>query len=167
MSKRKPIEEAQIDRRIEFLIKEANSDTPFKDQTVTFALRVITNFLAVNDDVQSRKLSRNCKYRSKEAHKLFLSNPDGWLDEVTNEHQYPIKRAWDWIYDNRAVLTVDLVKDHLKKWPIVVVTKKKNKTLKDDPNIPPDRRYLNAGIEVLKKNGSGEWEPVSTREISN
>ncbi len=157
-----PMNESQIDRRIDFLIREANSEDPIRDQAITYAFRVITNYFSVKCDARSRKLSLNCPYRSKKAHNLFLllNDEEGWLDEVTNEHQYPIKRAWGWMIKERNKLSVQRVKGHLKKWPIVVVTKDENKLLKDDPAIQPDQRYLKAGIEVLRSNSSGDWQPI-------
>lgn len=42
---------------------------------------------------------------------------------------------------------------------VVVVTREENKLLKDDPRRDPDQRYRDAGIEVLERTESGEWEP--------
>jgi hypothetical protein len=171
MSKtRIPISEAQIDRRIEFLIKEAKSgdyENRFPDQTIKYALRVITNYFSVGDDVSSRKHRKDCPYRSEKAHKLSQTDPTGWLDKVTNEHQYPIKRAWAWLLKQRELLTVPLIKEHLRKWPIVVVTKDENASLHDDTEMEPYQRYAAKGIKVLKRNLSGIWEPVSVNQISN
>ncbi len=154
-----PMRETQIDRRIDFLIREANSEDPIRDQAITYSFRVITNYLSVACDARSRKLSRECPYRSKKAHDLSLLDREGWLDKVTNEHQYPIKRAWEWMIKERDKLTVGRVKNHLKKWPVVVVTKDENKLLRDDPDKEPDQRYEDAGIEVLEKTESGGWQP--------
>jgi hypothetical protein len=161
--------ESQIDRRIDFLIREAQSEGTIPDQAITYAFRVITNYLSVGYDARSRALSAKCPYRSKRAYDLSRLDPEGWLDKVTNEHQYPIRRAWEWMKEERDKLTVQRVKDHLKKWPIVVVTKDENRLLKDDPAIQPDQRYLKAGIEVLegKVNGSGEWQPIRPNQISD
>jgi hypothetical protein len=59
----------------------------------------------------------------------------------------------------RDKLTVRRVKNHLKKWPVVVVTKDENKLLRDDPDKEPHQRYQDAGIEVLEKTESGGWQP--------
>ena len=156
-----PMKESQIDRRIDFLIREANSEDPIRDQAITYAFRVITNYFSVKCDARSRKLSLNCPYRSKKAHNLFLllNDEEGWLDKVTNEHQYPLKRAWGWMIKERGKLTVQLVKDHLNKWPVVVVTKDENKLLRDDPDKEPHQRYQDAEIEVLEKTELGGWHP--------
>jgi hypothetical protein len=158
----------RIDRRIDFLIREAKSEDTIPDQAITYAFRVITNYLSVGCDARSRKLSLNCRCRSKKAQNLFLLLKAGeglkareeWLDKVTNEHQYPIKRAWEWMKKERDKLTVQRVKGHLKKWPIVVVTKEENKSLKHDSAIRPNQRYRDAGIEVIKRNRSGDWPPI-------
>jgi hypothetical protein len=154
-----PMKESQIDRRIDFLIREVKSKYPIRDQAITYAFRVITNYLAVRSDARSRALSRECPYRSKKAHKLSQKDPEGWLDKVTNEHQYPIKRAWEWMQKEGNKLTVRRVKNHLKKWPVVVVTKEENKLLRDDPDKDPHQRYRDAGIEVFEKTESDGWQP--------
>jgi hypothetical protein len=156
------MKETQIDRRIEFLIREAQSEGTIPDQAITYTFRVITNYLSVGYDARSRALSAKCPYRSKKAYDLSRLDPEGWFDKVTNEHQYPIKRAWEWMKNERDRLTVRRVKNHLKKWPVVVVTKEENKLLKDDPAIRPDVRYSKARIKVLKGkvNRSGKWQPI-------
>ena len=162
----------RIDRRIDFLIREAKSEILIPDQAITYAFRVITNYLSVGCDARSRKLSLNCPCRSNKAHVLYqkLNDQKRWLNEVTNEHQYPIKCTWDWMKRERDKLTVQRVKSHLEKWPVVVVTKDENKELrkvnkalrKVDPAVQPDQRYRDAGIEVIKGkvNRSGEWQPI-------
>lgn len=149
--KRVPITEKQIDRRIEFLIKEAQSADCIRDQTVTYALRVITNFLAVEDDVSASAMLQRSTFRSEEAHNRLARSPDTWAKEVTNEHWFPLKRAWSWILDQRGSLNVKDVKEHLRRWPIVVVTKKENSRLRDDDAIGLEQRYRNAKIKVLRK----------------
>jgi len=156
-----PMTESQIDRRIDFLIREAQSRDSIRDQAITYAFRVITNYLVAKGDVRSRTLCWVCPFRSKKAHDLCLRLKDRkrWLDEVTNEHQYPIKRAWKWMKEEKDSLTIQGVKEHLRRWPVVVVTREENKLLKDDPRRDPDQRYRDVGIEVLERTESGEWEP--------
>lgn len=154
------ITEAQIDRRIEFLIREARFPDSLKDQTVVYAFRVITNYLSTGADSSSKALRAQCLYRSKAAHALSLKDPKGWLNLVTNEHQYPIKRAWQWMLDDPDSLTVSNVKKRLSTWPVVVVTKEESKRLRDDPTRTPEQRYSDAGIEVLHF-ADGTWKPVS------
>jgi hypothetical protein len=149
--------ESLIDRRIKFLISEARLKYPIRDQTITYAFRVVTNhFSGCNYDIPSSLLREKCPYRSKEAHALFKkylkrNDQKGWLDKVTNEHQYPIKCAWDWMKKEPDKLNVQRVKNRLKKWPVVVVTKEENESLRHVRAIEPDQRYHEAGIEVLKK----------------
>ena len=157
-----PMNESQIDRRIDFLIREATSEDPVRDQAITYAFRVITNYLAVGSDARSRALSRECPYRSKKAYELSQKDPEGWLDKVTNEHQYPIKCAWAWMIKARDNLNVQRVKNHLKKWPVVVVTKEENESLRHFRANKPDQRYRDAEIEVLEQTESGRWRPRRT-----
>jgi hypothetical protein len=161
--------EAQIERRIEFLINEAKLGAT-RDQVITYAFRVITNHLSVECDARSVKLRKECHYRSKKAHALYKEylkrrEPKGWLDEVTNEHQYPIKDAWSWMKRERDKLTVKSVKKHLENWPVVVVTKDEDKELrkvdkalrKAGSAVQPDKRYLKAKIKVLEEIKPGQW----------
>jgi hypothetical protein len=167
-SRRVPISEQQIDRRIEFLIREAEQLDAFKDQTVIYALRVITNYLAVGDDVSSSKLAQRSRLRSRAVVELAAAHPADWFanGKVRNEHQYPLKRAWDWLGDNRDNLSVSGVKEHLRRWPVVVVTREEDLRLKDDPEQNPADRYAAAGIEVMSLNDSGIWLPASRAQFS-
>jgi hypothetical protein len=61
--------------------------------------------------------------------------------------------------EEKDSLTIQGVKEHLRRWPVVVVTREENKLLKDDPRRDPDQRYRDVGIEVLERTESGEWEP--------
>lgn len=74
MAPRTPITADQIDGRVMFLIEEAWSPNGIRDQVVTIAFRVITNWLAVGDDVSSDNLKRRCFFRSRAAHELWLSS---------------------------------------------------------------------------------------------
>jgi len=160
--------ESLIDRRIRFLISEARlkDSVRVRDQTITYAFRVVTNhFSRCHYDIKSSLLREKCPYRSKKAYELSKKDPKGWLDKVTNEHQYPIKDAWNWIIEQSGKLTVQDVKDHLMKWPVVVVTKEENNELhkydsaRGDLPIDPNQRYHIAGIKVLKRNELGKWLP--------
>lgn len=166
--RRVPISEQQIDRRIEFLIREAAQPDAFRDQTVTYALRVITNYLAVGDDVSSSNLAQRSRLRSRAAVELAAAHPTDWFakGKVRNEHQYPLKRAWDWLRDNRDSLSVSGIKEHLRRWPVVVVTREEDLRLKDDPDQDPAERYAAAGIEVMSLDASGTWVPATRSQIA-
>lgn len=166
--RRVPISEQQIDRRIEFLIHEAAQPDAFRDQTVTYALRVITNYLAVGDDVPSSHLAHRSRLRSRAAVELSVARPTDWFTErkVRNEHQYPLKRAWGWLCENRGSLSVSGVKEHLRRWPVVVLTREEDLRLKDDPEQEPAERYAAAGIEVMSLDASGTWVAASRAQLS-
>lgn len=165
--RRVPISEQQIDRRIEFLIHEAAQPDAFRDQTVTYALRVITNYLAVGDDVSSARLAQRSRLRSRAALELSLAHPTDWFTggRVRNEHQYPLKRAWNWMRENGDGLSVSTVKEHLQRWPVVVVTREEDLRLRDDPEQDPAERYAAAGIEILSLDSSGCWVAASRSQI--
>jgi hypothetical protein len=156
MAPRIPIKADQIDRRVKFLIEEARSPNGIRDQVVTIAFRVITNWLAVGDDVSSDNLKRRCLFRSRAAHELWLSSEfKPWCANTINEHQNPIKRSWAWMREEGR--TVDEVKEHLAQWPVVVVTKLENALLRDDANVDPRAGYRRAGIEILTQRDDGTW----------
>jgi hypothetical protein len=156
MAPRIPVTDTQIDRRVKFLIEEARSPDGIRDQVVTIAFRVITNWIAVGDDVSSDNLKRRCLFRSRAAHELCLASDfKTWCANTINEHQNPIKRSWAWMREEGR--TAAEVMAHLAQWPVVVVTKVENASLRDEVGVSPRERYLRAGIEILTKHDDGTW----------
>jgi hypothetical protein len=111
------VEDKALDRRIQFLINEAKSDPPVRDQTGTFALRVITNCFSVGKDVSAREHKKRAPFRSGGALRLASGEDEKpnaeWFNQVTNEHQYTLKRAWEWMLREANTLTVSRVREHL------------------------------------------------------
>jgi len=158
--RRKPLTEEQIDRRIAFLIAEAKSANPIRDQAITFALRVITNCFSVNDDMGSAAIKERLRYRSEKAHALAETMPfKQWITQVQNEHPYPLRRAWEWLCRERQTVTTEGVRLHLSRWPMVVVTKEEHGRLVDRDEQTPEERYGAANIEVWEQDADGQWGP--------
>lgn len=145
----------KISRRIEFLLNEARSDHPWRDQTVTYAMRVISNYCAIGRDAGSSHIKKYNQRISKEALKLKNEIPfDEWIRETINEHQEPLKVIWDWLLDEKDSLTVQLVLDRFRKYPMVIITKDENSTLNRlglSSNGDPEERYRQAGIEIVQE----------------
>src|SRR5436189_4746 len=108
MPRREPrhLREDDAGRRIEFVLNEAAQDRPIRDQSVTFALRALSNFYTVGRDCQSAWLSLHSPFRSAAAHARYkaLVQKNGkdqgelaWRAEVTNEHQDPLADVWRWM----------------------------------------------------------------------
>lgn len=144
------IDEAIIFRRIDFLLREAASERPFRDQTVTYAMRVISNFYSVGRDISSADAKRHSKRMSRKALELKkLTTESEWVKNVVNEHQEPLKRIWSWIVDRKGSLSREELASRFKEWPMVTVTREEDICLRKYPNCEPAERYRRAGIEVL------------------
>jgi hypothetical protein len=168
------LDDDAIRRRVAFVLDEASQPRPIRDQTVTFALRVIGNYLEVGQDCQSPYLAYNCRYRSRRAHESYLNLGDiptlalrsEWRKMVVNEHQYPLAQLWNWIVENHSTLTAELILERMKAWPIVVITKDEDRCLRlrarerGGEAIDPAERYRQADIEVLRRGQNGLWSLV-------
>jgi len=143
-----------IKRRIEFVLQEAKCKG-IRDQSITFTMRVLSNFASVGSDGQSETIKKLNKCMSKQAwNKLKDStNFNNWLDNLINEHQMPLKQTWNWIVENSNVLDVKTIWDHFKLYPMVTVLKDENTELNLTGNRShgtPVERYKDAKIEIVK-----------------
>ena len=162
---RKGFDESVARRRVEFLIGEARSGNPCGDQTVSMAMRVISNFYSCGGDVSSSEAKKRCARISRKA--LTLREAGGnWIKETINEHQEELADVWKWILANRDSIKAEEVIDRFKTWPMVTVTKVEDQKLRDEKKRrgknagrTPLERYIDAGIEVLS-NESGQWKEV-------
>lgn len=117
-------------RRAEFLLQEALSEQPTKDQTVTFALRVISNWATVGKDASSGAIKWLNPRVSEAAWKLFDDVSDReWESQTINEHQEPISIVWEWIVENKKSITANDILDRSKKWPMITITKAEDSAL--------------------------------------
>jgi hypothetical protein len=63
----KGLTEKDIHRRIDFLLNEARSPHPVRDQAIIFTMRVISNFYSIGKDSSSSKITLLSKRMSREA----------------------------------------------------------------------------------------------------
>lgn len=111
-------------RRAQFLLDEARSEQPTRDQTVTFALRVISNWATIGKDGSSSTVKWLNRNISQKAWELYHSQSDAeWEKSCINEHQEPISHVWQWILENHQMLTPRDILDRAKRWPMITVTK--------------------------------------------
>jgi hypothetical protein len=143
-----------IVRRIEFLLSEARAGDPVRDQTITYAMRVVSNYCAIGRDAGSSAIKRNYHRMSKRA--LQLKNeltPAEWVKLTINEHQEPLNLVWTWILQNKDQLSAQDVIERFRKFPMVIITKKENDQLSKlgfGHRGDPVERYKKAKIEVLE-----------------
>lgn len=131
-------------RRAEFLLNEARCRDSKYDQTVRYALRVISNNLCCGADGSSSFVKWNIKYISKIAYELYLNSTDEeWHKNTTNEHQKPISQIWQWIKENAHTISPQDIIKEMRKYPMVVLhndeNSKLNKSYRSEGS--PDVRY--------------------------
>lgn len=135
------ITEAAIRRRVRFLIDEAGSPDPCYDQTVRYALRVISNYYSVGNDLSSGQIKQVSTRISRSALKLRClyevvhnDKHKKWRKETINEHPDELVNIWEWIKTNHQTLAIDQIITRIKACPIVIVTKREDRRLKSAKN---------------------------------
>jgi hypothetical protein len=152
-------------RRADFLINEACSNDPARDQTVTFAMRVISNYVSTGRDLSSAGIKKASARMSRRAlEQKGVTTEAEWLRNTINEHQEPLKQIWKWILDHKATLSAEDVVARFAKWPMVTVTKDEDIELRKHAHLPPAARYKAAKIEVMRR-VDGNWELVETEDV--
>jgi hypothetical protein len=140
-------------RRVELLIAEVNSEAPQRDQTITYAMRVISNYCAVGKDVGASVAKRLNRRISKHALALKHVLPHHeWVKKTINEHQEPLSQVWGWLLENRSTLSVQSVYDRFAAFPMVTITREEDDLLNKTGNRnvgDPEQRYRNAQIEIV------------------
>ena len=144
------ITEEVIARRIQFVLAEAKCPNPVRDQTVTYAMRVISNFYSIGTDAGSRAVKIRCRKISREAMSRKEKMPDSWWKETINEHQEPLEQVWTWICKNKDTVTIKEIADRFKQWPMVLVTREEDSELRKRRDLGPVERYKEAGIEIVE-----------------
>jgi hypothetical protein len=143
-----------VRRRIEFLLSEARGESSVYDVAVRYALRSITNYQTCGKDGASRDLKVGSRWISKKALELkialFERERDKWFGFTTAEHQEPLVTVWNWIRSNKDCLTVDQIFERLAQYPVVVITKEEDASLRRLSKYTPEDRYRLASIEVIK-----------------
>ncbi len=117
-------------RRAQFLINEARSSDPTYDQTVRYALRVISNWATVGKDCSSAEIKWLNPRVSEKALELYDAVSDEeWLKRTTNEHPEPISVVWQWICEQGDHITPEAILARAKQWPMVTVTLEEDRLL--------------------------------------
>src|SRR5262249_26587087 len=95
---RNRLTERDLRRRVDFLLTEVRSEHPVRYQTVTYAMRVISNFCAIGQDAGSATIKAKCRWVSLRALELRGEvSPKEWLSNTINEHQEPLEQIWEWL----------------------------------------------------------------------
>ena|ERR1051326_7758179 len=154
-------------RRVAFLLNEANCKDRFRDQTVTYAMRVVSNWCTFRRDIGSGHKKLKNRRMSRKANELFQtldlkSNKDDqrkWRSSTINEHQKPLAQIWNLICANPAISS-DQILSEFEKWLTVTVTKEENDSLRKYKDAPPIKRYRLARIEVGELDDNSHWKPL-------
>lgn len=144
--------QADIDRRVDFLLAEARSDTPRYDQSVRFTMRVISNFYTVGCDAPSSYIRLNNKRMSKKAldyknelveKKLSPAEIDRLLGEnFRNEHPYELRRIWQDILSHKDTFQRPDVIAIFKRYPMITIKKEEDLQLNQHRGKDADDRYV-------------------------
>ena len=130
MDDKKILWEKIILRRVEFLLNEAKAENPIRDQTITTAMRVISNWVTVGKDATSEYIKWNNPILSEEAWKLYeMSDDDYWQKNTINEHPEPLDQLWEYILEEKDQLTIDNILDRFKQSPMVTITKDEDNSI--------------------------------------
>lgn len=159
-------------RRAGFLLAEAVQPDATKDQTITIALRVISNYVTVGKDLGSRDVKlRNPRMSVTAFERLheLMKNMSGaeafkqWHVETTNEHPEPIRGIWEWIMENAKKLTVQDVVDRMLENAMVTITNAENSRLRAHGLVSrgvSSERYQLAGI-IIAANSKAPREIIA------
>lgn len=140
-------------RRIVFLLGEARSGDPRRDQTVTYAMRVISNYFSIGRDAGSAAIKRESRRFSRRAVELRSRAHLDWTSDTINDHPDPLNEVWLWIVANAATLSVGQIAARFKAHPMVVITKDEDNALTRHGyrgTGQPAERYARAGIEIVE-----------------
>lgn len=143
-----------ISRRIRFLLQEARIGAN-RDQVITYAMRVVSNFATVNCDAQSSGVTKRSTRISQGALDRMgdCIKFSDWAKVVTNDHPQPIKLVWIWLCENSNNLTEMHVWDRFCEYPMVTILKTENTKL-DKMGFRSKGdfkdRYHKAGIQIVQ-----------------
>lgn len=161
MGKQGNLTEADILRRIKFILDEAKAGLVRKDQTVAYAMRVVSNFYTIGRDAASAAAKWENTRRSAAAHAIILEAPDkSWHKSMVNEHQDELEGVWKWICKNKESLTAEEIAARFRQYPMIVVTAEEDAELRKHKGKPAKERYEAAGIKVVVMQNDGSWSPI-------
>lgn len=145
---------AVIERRIAFLLQEARSPDHENDHVVGYALRVLSNHFTIGRSGNSGTIKLLNRRMSSDAQRFLLTCRDArqWCAGTTNEHPDPLSQVWKWIVGEAHSLTTADIAKRLGAYPMVTVTKREDKRLREKgfgSAGPPKLRYESAGIDIV------------------
>ncbi|WP_171182066.1 hypothetical protein [Ruegeria sp. HKCCD8929] len=110
-------------RRAVFLLNEARHDAK-RDQAITYAMRVLSNYAAIGKDAGSGTLKNQNKRVSVAAKALLatVKTTRIWQQHTINEHPLPLKESWDWIVRGAKTLQPTDVWEHFRSDPMITIT---------------------------------------------
>ena len=145
-------------RRLKFLMEEARYNAK-RDQVITYAMRVISNYATIGKDASSTKVKSQNKNVSEASYKLLLelNSFEEWTKQTINEHQIPLKILWEEIQSSNL--------DEKEIWnlflnaPMITITKEEDdKLTKLGLRSSPDRnRYEKVGINIIVLDNPPLW----------
>ena len=122
-------------RRAKFVIEEARCDQPVYDQTVTAALRVISNWATVGRNGSSAAIKWLNPRLSEAAWELYHSVTDAeWQQGTINEHPEPISQVWLWILREKESIDPQAVLHRMQQWPMITVTRQEDAAISQSGN---------------------------------
>ena len=138
-------------RRLKFLMEEARQNAK-RDQVITYAMRVISNYATIDKDASSTKVKSENKNVSEASYKILLelNSFEEWAKQTINEHQIPLKVLWEEIQSRN--LDEKEIWEKFLDAPMITITKKEDVKL----NIIGLRsssdksRYKKAGINIIE-----------------
>ena len=147
-------------RRLKFIKLEAISNSE-RDQTTTFAMRVISNFGTIGINGSSSKILRINKNMSEAAFDELkkAQTIQDWIGKVTNEHPMPLKESWKAFQSLGDKLTEEYIWKHFVKHPMNTILKTENQKLDKlgyRDNGLPNTRYKKANINIFLLNDTPE-----------
>ena len=147
-------------RRLKFIQLEAIHESQ-RDQTTTFAMRVISNFSTIGMNGSSSKILRINRNMSEAAYVELkkAKTMQEWIDKVTNEHPMPLKESWKVFQSLGNDLTTEYIWKHFVNYPMNTILKTENQKLDKlgyRDNGLPKTRYQEANIDIFLLNDTPE-----------
>ena len=140
-----------VTRRIRYLIDEAKSLNPQYDMSITFTMRLISNYASIGRGAATSERVKLLNTRmSTEARKLFNEVDFPEFHKATiNEHHLPLKKLWENLVKDHSSLTPEEVWHSFVKYPMITVTNYENDRLRLVRGFDsPEHRYELASITI-------------------
>lgn len=140
-----------IKRRLAFIHSELGSENPKYDQTISIALRALSNFATIGIDGGSFVVKQKNLRISESAKNLRaeLNDDKKWASLTINEHPTPLKDLWASWKIEKSTLTIYKIWSDLVDHPMITITKTEDARLREQEKsgyIDSQDRYQKAGI---------------------